>query len=152
MARNHDEQVFSAAAGLGCSALVAGLIILPPLVLPGVIIFRLAQLGGVTVLHPAFQIAIAAATVFVLWRLGGMALRSVPPRLAQGTLGLYIVACYTFAIFQRELTTARSELEVPWLLLTFAVFAFIGWKVAGALVLKAYRDHLTRARAKQAEA
>lgn len=151
MLRNPDEQVFAAASGLGCSALNAGLIILPPLLLPGFIIFRLAQLSGATSLHPAFQIALAAATIFALWRLGGMVIRSVPPTITQGLLGLYIGACYTFAIFQRELTTARSELDVPWLLLTFGICTYIGWKIAAMLVLKAYRDQLARARARQVE-
>lgn len=152
MGRNSDKQVFAAASGLGCSALVAGLIILPPLLLPGFIIFRLAQLGGATSLHPAVQIALGAAIIFALWRLGGISIRSVPAKIAQGALGLYIGSCYTFAIFQRELTTARSELDVPWLLLAFAVCTFIGWKIGGMLVLKAYRNQLARARAKQVEA
>lgn len=119
------------------------------MVLPSFIIFRLAQLSGATSLHPAFQIALAGATIFVLWRLGGMAIRLVPPAVAQGVIGFYIGACYTFAIFQRELTTARSELDVPWLLLTLVVCTSIGWKIGGMLVLKAYRDQLARARASQ---
>lgn len=152
MAGNSDEQVFAAASGLGCTALIAGLLVLPPLMLPGFIIFRLGQLSGATSLHPAFQIALAAAIIFGLWRLGGMAIRSVPTAVAQGVLGLYIGACYTSAIFQRELTTARSELDMPWLLLTFAICTFIAWKIAGLLVFRAYRRQLARARARQAEA
>lgn len=152
MSSNPDEQILGAATGLGCFGLIAALILVPPLLLPGFVIYRIATISGATTLHPAFQIALAGATIFALWRLGGMLIRAVPAKLAQAVLAVYIAACYTFVVFQRELTTAHSELDLPWVLLAFAVFAFIGWKVGGMLVLKAYRDQLARSRANTSSA
>lgn len=73
-----------------------------------------------------------------------MLIRSVPPGAAKLVIAMYIGACYTFVFFQRELTTARPELDLTWLVFAFAIFTFVGWRVGGALVLKAHRDRLIR--------
>ena len=150
MSRDPDQQVAEAATGLGCFAFVAAMFLLPFL-LPAFILYRLAVVSGATNLHPALLIALAAATIWGIWKLGGVLIRSVSPLIAQLAITVYVAACYTFVVFQRELTTARAELDLAWLSLAFAVFCFIGWKVSGAIVLKAHRDQAHRLRRKEAE-
>lgn len=145
MTRNPDQQVLTATAGLGMGLFAIGVVLIP-LFLPAFILYRIAVFAGITSLHPAIMIVVAGAALWGLWRLGGILIRSLPWRIARAIIAAYIGACYAFAFFQRELTTARSELDVTWLIFTFAIFAFIGWKVGGALVLKAHRDRLIRAR------
>ncbi len=152
MAHNSDQQVLNSATGLGCSALIIGLVIIPPLFLPAFVIYRLAILTGATTLHPAILIAMAAALIWAIARLGGIVVRSVTARVAQLVIAAYIGACYTFVFFQRQLTTARSELDIPWLILAFAIFAFVGWKVGASLVLKVHRNELVRVQRRHAQA
>jgi hypothetical protein len=145
MTRDPDQQVFSTGSGLGL-LLFAAAVVLIPAFLPAYVLYKLIVLTGVTDLHPAIVIPLAAAAGWVAWRLGGMLVRSVPPGIARLAIAGYVGACYTFAFFQRELTTARSELDLAWLTFAFAIFTFIGWKIGGALVLKAHRDRLIRVR------
>ncbi len=152
MAHDSDQQVLNSATGLGCSALIIGLVVIPPLFLPAFVIYRLAVVTGATTLHPAILIPIAAASIWGIVRLGGMLIRSAPPRGAQLVIAAYIGACYTFVLFQRQLTTARSELDLPWLILAFAIFTFVGWKVGASLVLKVHRNELARLQKRQAQA
>jgi hypothetical protein len=147
MARDPDQQVFRTAGGSGVLLFAAALVLIPAF-LPAYALYKLLVLAGVTTLHPAIVIALGAAGVWAAWRLGGMLIRSMPPSVAQTAIAGYIGACYTFAFFQRELTTARSELDLAWLIFTFAIFTFIGWKIGGTLVLKAHRDRLIRVRRK----
>lgn len=151
MARDPEQQVFKTAGGFGV-LLFAGALVLIPAFFPAYALYKLLILTGVTTLHPAVAIALAGATGWAAWRLGGMLIRTVPPGIARAVIAGYVGACYTFAFFQRELTTARSELDVTWLMFAFAIFSFIGWKVGGALVLKAHRDRLARVRRKEEEA
>lgn len=149
MAQDPDGEVFGAATGLGCFALAAALALIP-LFVPAYLLYKVAVRAGVASFHPAVVIVLLAATVWALWRLGGTLIRSMPPRAAQLAIALYVGGCYTFGFFQRELTTARTELDVAWLSLAFAVFAFVGWKIGGVMVFKAHRDHLLRLTRSQA--
>ena len=151
MTRDPDRQVFKSAGGCG-TLLFAGAVALIPALLPVYALYILLSLTGVTALHPAIAIAVAAAAGWAAWRLGGILIRSMAPNVARSAIAGYIGACYTFAFFQRQLTTARSELDLPWLTLAFAIFTFIGWKVGGALVLKVHRDRLSRALRKKQNA
>ncbi|HEX8124231.1 MAG TPA: hypothetical protein VF548_01470 [Allosphingosinicella sp.] len=151
MARDPEQQVFKTAGGFGV-LLFAGALVLIPAFFPAYALYKLVILTGVTSLHPAIVIALAAAAGWAAWRLGGMLIRSMPPGIARSAIAGYIGACYTFAFFQRELTTARPELDLPWLMLGFAIFTFIGWKIGGVLVLKAHRDRLIRVRRKEQDA
>jgi len=151
MTRDPDQQVSSTAGGLGLLLFAAALVLIPAF-FPAYVLYKLAILTGVTNLHPAIVIVLTGAAVWAVLRLGGMLIRSVPPGIARGAIAGYVGACYTFAFFQRELTTARSELDLMWLMFAFAIFTFIGWKVGGALVLKAHRDHLIRAQRKEQNA
>lgn len=151
MTRDPDQQVSSTAGGLGLLLFAAALVLIPAF-FPAYLLYKLLILTGVTTLHPAVVIVLAAAAGWAGWRLGGMLVRSVPPRVARLAIAGYVGACYSFAFFQRELTTAQSELDPLWLIFAFAIFTFIGWKVGGALVLKAHRDRLTRVRRKEEKA
>jgi hypothetical protein len=145
------QQVFRTAGGSGVLLFAAALVLIPAF-LPAYALYKLLIFTGVTVLHPAIVIALAAAVGWAAWRLGGILIRSVPPGIARLAIAGYVGACYTFAFFQRELTTARSELDLIWLMFAFAIFTFIGWKVGGALVLKAHRDRLIRVQRKEQNA
>jgi hypothetical protein len=151
MTRDPDQQVFRSAGGLGFLLFAAALVLIP-VFFPAYFLYRLAILTGVTALHPAIVIVLTGAAVWAVWRLGGMLIRSVPPRLARGAIAGYVGAIYVFAFFQRELTTAQSELDITWLMFAFAIFTFIGWKVGGVLVLKAHRDRLMRIQRKEQNA
>ena len=151
MTRDPDQQVFKSAGGCG-ALLFAGAVVLIPALLPVYALYILLSLTGVTTLHPAIAIAVAAAAAWAAWRLGGILIRSMPPSVARSAIAGYIGACYTFAFFQRQLTTARSELDLPWLMFAFAILTFIGWKVGGVLVLKAHRDRLIRVQRKEQNA
>jgi hypothetical protein len=151
MSRDPDRQVSNTAGGLGL-LLFAAAVVLIPAFFPAYILYKLLVLTGVTNLHPAIVIPLAAAAGWAAWRLGGMLIRSVPPGIARLAIAGYVGACYSFAFFQRELTTARSELDLAWLTFAFAIFTFIGWKIGGALVLKAHRDRLIRIRRKEENA
>lgn len=151
MTRDPDQQVFRSAGGLGV-LLFAGALVLIPAFFPAYALYKLLILSGGTSLHPAIVICLAAAAGWAAWRLGGMLIRSMPPSVARSAIAGYIGVCYVFAFFQRQLTTARSELDLPWLMLAFAIFTFIGWKIGGVLVLKAHRDRLIRARRKEENA
>jgi hypothetical protein len=151
MARDPDQQVFRTAGGSGMLLFAAALVLIPAF-LPAYALYKLLVLTGVTTLHPAFVIVLAAATGWAAWRLGGILIRSMPPRVARSAIAGYIGACYTFAFFQRQLTTAWPELDLPWLMLAFAIFTLIGWKIGGVLILKAHRDRLIRARRKEENA
>lgn len=143
MTRDAERQVFSTAGGLGLLLFVAALVLIPAF-LPAYALYKLLILAGVATLHPAIVITLAMAAGWAAWRLGGILIRSVPPSIARLAIAGYIGACYSFVFFQRELTTARSELDLTWLMFAFAIFTFVGWKIAGALVLKAHRDSLIR--------
>ena len=132
-----DKQILNAAGGLGCSALTMGLVVIPPLFLPAYILYRVAVTSGATNLHPAIVIALTAATIWGLFKLSRFALRSIPPRFAQLLLASYIGASYTFVFFQHSLTGSQAKLDIAWLLLGFAIFFFIGWKVGGVVVARA---------------
>lgn len=151
MTRDPDQQVVKSAGGCG-ALLFAGAVVLIPALLPVYALYILLSLTGVTNLHPVIAIAVAAATGWAAWRLGGMVIRSMPPTIARSAIAGYIGACYTFAFFQRQLTTAPSEIDPPWLIFAIAIFTFIGWKVGGVLVLKAHRDRLSRALRKKQNA
>jgi hypothetical protein len=151
MARDPDQQVFRTAGGSGVLLFAAALVLIPAF-LPAYALYKLLILTGITALHPAIVITLSGASAWAAWRLGGMLIRSVPPGIARLAIAGYIGACYAAAFFQRELTTARSELDLIWLMFAFAIFTFIGWKVGGVLVLKAHRDHLIRARRKEQNA
>lgn len=148
MEKTPDQQVFESAAGVGCFAFVIALALIP-LFFPAYVLYKLATAAGAGRLHPAILLALAALTIWGLWRLGGLMIRSVPPRVARTVIAVYVAACYTMALFERQLTTARAGLDVAWLAFAFAVFLFIGWKIGGAMVLKAHRDRLLRVRRKQ---
>lgn len=148
MTRDPDQQVSRTAGGLGILLFAAALVLIP-IFFPAYVLYKLAIFTGVTALHPAIVIAFAGAAGWAAWRLGGILIRSVPPGIARAAIAGYVGACYSFAFFQRELTTARSELDLTWLMFAFAIFTFIGWKVGGALVLKAHRDRLIRAQRKE---
>ncbi|MGZ8284161.1 MAG: hypothetical protein ACXWUZ_03755 [Allosphingosinicella sp.] len=143
MTRDPDLQVSRTAGGLGILLFAAALVLIP-VFFPAYVLYKLLILTGVTTLHPAIVIVLAGAVGWAAWRLGGMLIRSVPPGIARAAIAGYVGACYTFAFFQRELTTARSDLDLTWLMFALAIFTFIGWKVGGALVLKAHRDRLIR--------
>ncbi len=145
MSADPDKQVFGAVTGLGCFSLALGLILIPPLILPALLLVKLVSFAG-KALHPALVVLFAAALAWGLYRLAGFLIRAVRPSWARGSIALYVGACYTFVIFQRELTTARSELDVTWLAFTMLIFTAIGWKAAGTMVIKAHRDQLIRAR------
>lgn len=145
MNRNHDQQVLSSATGLGLGVFAIALLLIPTF-LPLFILYRIAVVTGATQLHPAILIVLAGASV---WGLGGVVIRSVPPTVARLAIAAYIASCYTFVIFQRELTTARAELDFAWLLFCFGIFMVLGWRIGGAMVLKAHRDRLIRARRDQ---
>lgn len=151
MTRDPDQQVFRSAGGLGVLLFAAALVLIP-IFFPAYVLYKLAILAGVTALHPAIVIVLAGVAGWAAWRLGGILIRSVPPGIARAAIAGYVGACWTFAFYQRELTTARSELDVTWLMFAFAIFTFIGWKVGGALVLKAHRDRLARVRRKEEKA
>lgn len=144
MTRDPEQQVFKTAGGFGVILFAAALVLIPAF-LPAYALYKLLILTGVTTLHPAILITLAGAAGWAAWRLGGMLIRSMPPGIARSAIAGYVGACYTFMFFQRELTTARSELDLTWLTFAFAIFTFIGWKISGALVLKAHRDRLIRA-------
>jgi hypothetical protein len=148
MTRDPDQQVFRTAGGSGLLLFAAALVLIPAF-LPAYALYKLLILTRVTTLHPAIVIAVAGAAGWAAWRLGGMLIRSVPPGIARLAIAGYVGACYSFAVFQREITTARSELDLIWLMFAFAIFTFVGWKVGGALVLKAHRDRLVRVRRKE---
>lgn len=145
MAYDAERHINSAAGELGCAALVAALIIVPPLILPAFVLYKLAVAVGASALHPAILIALAIASIWALGRGGGILVRSVSPQIARAIIAAYIGACYTFAVFQRQLTTARSELDIPWLLFGFAAFSLVGWKIAATVVNKAHLRQLARA-------
>ena len=151
MTRDPDQQVLKSAGGCG-ALLFAGAVVLIPALLPVYALYILLSLTGVTTLHPAYVIVLAAAAGWAAWRLGGILIRSMPPGVARSVIAGYIGACYTFAFFQRQLTTAPSEIDFPWLIFAFAIFTFIGWKIAGVLVLKAHRDRLIRVQRKEQNA
>jgi hypothetical protein len=151
MTRDPDQQVFRTTGGLGIGLFALALALLP-VFFPAYLLYRAAVVTGATNLHPAVVIVLAAAAGWAIWRGGGVLIRSVPPTAARLVIALYIGACYTFVFFQRTLTTARSELDLTWLLFAFAIFTFVGWKVGGALVLKAHRDRLIRAQRKEQSA
>lgn len=151
MTRDPDQQVFRTAGGSGVLLFAAALVLIPAF-LPAYVLYKLLSLTGVTTLHPAIVITLAGASAWAAWRLGGMLIRSVPPGIARAAIAGYIGACYSFTVFQREITTARSELDLAWLMFAFAIFTFIGWKIGGALVLKAHRDRLARLRHKEERA
>ena len=117
MSADPDRQIFVAATDVGCFALVLGLIMIPPLILPAVILMGLVSLVG-KALHPALVILITAFSAWGLYRLTGILIRAVRPSLARAVIAVYVGACYSFAIFQRELTTARSDLDTTWLAFT----------------------------------
>lgn len=144
MAYDADRHITNAAGELGCAALVAALIIVPPLILPAFVLYKLAVVAGATTLHPAILIALAIGSIWAIGRAGGILIRSISPQIAQAVIAAYIGACYTFAVFQRQLTTARSELDIPWLLFSFAAFTFVGWKIAATVVNKAHSRQLAR--------
>jgi len=148
VARDPDQQVFRTTGGCG-ALLFAGALALIPALLPVYALYILLSLTGVTTLHPAIIIALAGVAGWGAWRLGGILIRSMPPSVARSAIAGYIGACYVFALFQRPLTTAPSEIDLPWLMFAFAIFTFIGWKVGGVLVLKAHRDRLIRAQRKE---
>lgn len=135
MANTPDQQVTNTAVNLGCLTLAAGLIALPPLVLPFLIVFRIAKVAGER-LHPAAGIVVGLLAGWLLYKGLSWSVRSLPPQAFKLLCALYISASYCFAIFQRELTTARHELDLAWLMLAFAVFAAIGWKVGALLIPK----------------
>lgn len=139
-----DKQVLNAASGLGCFAVVLGLILVPPLILPAFILYRLGGLMGVSALHPAFIILFAAISIWGLYRLAGILVRAIPPSVARFAIAFYVGACYTFATFQRELTTARAQLDVTWLAFAMVLFTALGWKAAGLLIAKMHRDQTAR--------
>ena len=151
MARDPDQQVFGMAGGLGLILFAAALVLIPALI-PVFLVYQLAVNTGVTNLHPAIALALAGLAAWGCWRGGGMLIRSVSPRTARFVIAVYIGACYTFAFFQRALTTAPSELDVPWLIFAFATFSFVGWKAGGVLVRKAHRDQLMRIARKEQNA
>lgn len=151
MTRDPDQQVSSTAGGLGLLLFAVALVLIPAF-FPAYVLYKLAILTGVTTLHPAIVIVLTGAGVWAVWRLGGILIRSMRPGIARSVIAGYVGACYVFAFFQRQLTTAQSELDLPWLMLAFAVFTFIGWKIGGVLILKAHRDRLIRVRRKEENA
>lgn len=144
MSRDPDRQVFAAAGGLGLGVFALAFVLVP-VIFPAIIVYRVALALGAMNLHPAIMIVVAGAAGWAFWKLGGILIRSVRPVVARRAIAAYIGVCYAFVFFQRELTTAQSELDVTWLLFTFAIFAIVGWKVGGALVQKAHRDGFARA-------
>ena len=151
MARDPDQQVFGMAGGLGLILFAAALVLIPALI-PVFLLYQLAVNTGVTNLHTAIVLTLAGLAAWGFWRAGGMLIRSVSQRTAQSVIAVYIGACYTFAFFQRPLTTAPAELDLPWLLLSFGIFSFVGWKAGGALVRKAHRDQMLRLARKEQNA
>jgi len=138
-----DQKVSGAGMGLGFLLMVVGVALIP-FFLPVYIIYKVALLTGVAALHPAMVITFAGAAAWGMWKLGGIMIRTIAPGVARFLIALYIGACYTFAFFQRELTTARSELGLTWMFFALAIFTFIGWKVGGALVDRAHSGELGR--------
>lgn len=133
MSSDPDRQVTNTAVNFGCLTLAAGLLLVPPLILPLFGIYRIG-VAAARYSHPAVGIVVSLFVGWIILAALAWLIRSLPPRVAQGISAAYIGSCYTFAIFQRELTTASDELDLGWLLFTFAIFALAGWKIGGYLV------------------